>query len=843
MLVKNNLTSVAEFLSFDRSGISLIEMTDDGDLYFKIEYGVNLPQVIEKNLTTVLIEVFDKDPDDKFGIFTGSKVVSQEDVIDAILFKSSRRRKSAENSKTKKLLSFNSDITKLINNSIASRGSVSNLSDIENLMKTTVDIELVDRKNLKSPNSSLPVLQQAKDPDFSNEFKGKYKNLAKESILVRGETPVRVLDQEKNFIESEESLQGTQKIKSKRPQDNLISDLKRTIIDNPQNIDNISQVKGGVKIPVARTKRVTFRKNVEIAKVSKSLLGQSNGDIYFRLSLVDSSQNKLSPILTRYSWSSAKNQLSTKRRLDPYRKNSLEKQIEKNSKKEIQETAAEIKRRAIVERQKNNLEIWAKLKNSTSLSSDESTWRKIGSISKSLPEEFRLQSFIQKNAKSSAGLMQIRFVDTESRESNFTEVIYKGIAGNPTTTSFLLGDKIEASTDEKFSAVTAFVRKGRIEVQVTGIETPGVVTILKRDLTLNEKNLTQIDAQGGSKVLKEKSDKIVYEDYDVKPDHVYEYKAKLFSRRGKEIITTGKFSIAYRPLNDNAVKIDTSDPVVTVGSEGNINVSFDISGKVPDTGIDILNESLENQGLAKYFEESITSDRAKLSNLLVYKIDRIDLKTGELEDMGIITTSTFSDSGQRELSNTSPLKSNRTYRYVISSLVRIPDTLLDSATRTEIDPATRKPYTFKPARFLKPSTIKRGTLPSTQYVAGQNIDEDFIAGFAGVQKFIDVKTTGRNPTIVSSRVVKLESGVAQVKWRVQGALQTIDHFLIIAEKLGMQSIAGRVHGFSDNGAFVFEDDSEISKAGEVKYYILTVFNDYSRDKLITAGTVANSGDM
>jgi len=96
---------------------------------------------------------------------------------------------------------------------------------------------------------------------------------------------------------------------------------------------------------------------------------------------------------------------------------------------------------------------------------------------------------------------------------------------------------------------------------------------------------------------------------------------------------------------------------------------------------------------------------------------------------------------------------------------------------------------------------------------------------------------------VSSRVAKLESGVAQVKWRVQGALQTIDHFLIISEKLGMQSIVGRVHGFSNNGAFVFEDDSGRSEVGEVTYYILTVFNDYSRGKLITAGTVANRGDV
>jgi hypothetical protein len=842
MLVKKDITDISDFLTFKKSDISLIKVADDGDLYFKIEYSVNLPQAIGENLTTVLIEAFDKDPGEKFGIFSSGRVISQEEVINAILLKSSRRRKSTENREAKRLLSVNSDITKLINDSIASRASSSNLSDIENLMKTVVSVELVDRKNLKSPDKALPILQQAKE-GAENETKGNYKNLAKESILLRGESPIRVLDQGKSFVESEDSLKGTGKIQAKRQQDNLTRELERSIIDQPQEVGNVSQVKGSTKVPVARTRRITSRRNIEILKISKSLLVESSGDVYFQLSLVDSTQNKLSSILTRYSWSNAQNQLPSGQRLDPYRENSLAKEILKNSKKETQESSTDIKRSEAVERQKSNLEIWAKLKNSTSISSDESTWRRIGTISKSLPEEFRLQSFIQKNSKSSAGLMQIRFVDTESKETNFTETVYRGISGNPTTTSFLLGDKIVAETDEKFSAVTAFIKKGRIEVQVTGIETPGVVTLLKRDLTLNEKNLTQIDGQGGSKVIKGKSDKLVYDDYDVKPDHVYEYRAKLFSRRGKEIITTGKSSITYKSLNDNAVKIDVSDPVVTVNSEGSINISFDVSGKVPDTGIDILNESLENQGLAKYFEESITSDRSKLSNLLAYKIDRVDLKTGMLEDMGIITTSTFSDSSQRALTNTSPLRSNRTYRYVISSLVRVPDTLLDSATRTEIDPITKKPYTFKPARFLKPSTITRGTLPSSRYIAGQDIDEDFIAGFAGVQKFIDVKTTGRNPTIVSSRVVKLETGAAQVSWRVQGALQTIDHFLIITEKLGMQSIAGRIHGFSRNGAFVFEDSNEMSKAGEVTYYILTVFNDYSRDKLITAGTVANSGDM
>jgi len=264
-------------------------------------------------------------------------------------------------------------------------------------------------------------------------------------------------------------------------------------------------------------------------------------------------------------------------------------------------------------------------------------------------------------------------------------------------------------------------------------------------------------------------------------------------------------------------------------------VSFDIKGIAPETSLSLINAILEDANLAKYFEANIESSREKLSSLIAFSIERVDMKTGSVESFGIIKSGTFSDKLNQKMNNVSSLKSGRKYRYIISACLREPDTLIDSATRTSIDKATGRSYTFSPSKFLNPNALTRGVIPSTDQAASTDVRSAFNAGFAGVQKIVDITTSEQRPAVISASIKQIAKTQTSIRWKVKGSVSAFDHFVIIGKKLGMSYIVGKHHNAGVNGSFEFIDKVSSKQTGEVTYTIVPVYSDYARGVPVKAG--------
>lgn len=400
-----------------------------------------------------------------------------------------------------------------------------------------------------------------------------------------------------------------------------------------------------------------------------------------------------------------------------------------------------------------------------------------------------------------------------------------------------LAGPISAEVDNRFMAVSAYLTRKGITIDVRGFQTSGTICLVRKDLTLKEKDFSILPLD--SKVIDATTKSVIFIDTAVKEDHAYEYRVKLSTREGRSIFGSGTSMIVYKKLVDNASFFEVTQPEISYGRSGNVDVQFDVTSQLSDNSVSTLIDLLKNQGLDSYFSTDLLENREKLRQVIVYQVDRIDLTKGVTESLGIFKGGTFSDRANRVLNNASALRLNKDYKYVISLLARDPDAIIPSATRPKTDKQTKNDYDQPVAKFLHPTTLKNGTLRSQTSIDNSTAEDEFHAGFIGSQKFADVSTKIAKPHITSGTCSRNAQNKNEIKWKVEGNAKEIDHFIIVADKMGMRSIVGRVHAFSHNNTFRFIDRTLSDLAGDVLYFVLPVYLDKTFGDLTSMGRGKN----
>ncbi|MHA2020174.1 MAG: hypothetical protein ACW96N_00525, partial [Candidatus Thorarchaeota archaeon] len=414
------------------------------------------------------------------------------------------------------------------------------------------------------------------------------------------------------------------------------------------------------------------------------------------------------------------------------------------------------------------------------------------------------------------------------------------VAPKPTrhlaTASPFYGPKSESPTDNKFLSLTTFLRRGGITIRTENFQGEYSIGILRRDTTANEKSFSFLKVKDPIQPVTEATPVVTFVDTNVKVNHVYEYAAKIFTKTGREIFSTAKSLIKYQELNDNILKIEIGQPKMTIDALGNVDIQFDIIGNITDSNISAITTLLQDQNLDTYFTDDIQQNRERLKDLIVFSIERFDLTRGTVEDFGVFTGVTFSDKANQKLNNASPLRANRDYRYVVSGLLRTPDTMISTSTRTRIDKRTNLEYTFSPAKYLHPTTLSNSTLRADVTIERADFNDEFKAGFSGAQSFVDVTTKTSKPKIVSGRVSTNDRGNNEIRWKVKGTISQIKFFIVIGDQLGMRSIVGHSHPITSNNTLMFEDQMLSKHVGSITYSVIPVYNDMTMGKEFKIGS-------
>lgn len=392
-----------------------------------------------------------------------------------------------------------------------------------------------------------------------------------------------------------------------------------------------------------------------------------------------------------------------------------------------------------------------------------------------------------------------------------------------------------------FSVVVAKPSGAGIDVEVSNI-TPGPVAlkVMRRDLTLHEKDFgTVIDFAANkekSVLLNDLDSTLIFSDTDVKPSHVYEYCAVVIFADGDEEFTTGCDTIEFIPFSVGTTTTNTSTPEVLNTLDG-IDIKFKVKSIINEKALDKVKKLLEAQGLADLFEQQLLDEKDKLADLIAHKIERVNLTTGEREQFVTITDEEFSDAANRDISSVSPLQAGHTYSYLISTLLRAPETLFKEFEKQAQDPVLNKPYAFKPAKFLHPITLNKGNIVTEASLKSNHAKGDFEFGNIGNLHTVRVNLKDIAPEISNAQVKNIGDNKNVVSWSVSGDKNSIDHFVVIQKRMRMEEIVGKAHAITDSEVIEFTDILDEDETGEMLYKIIPVFNTYRRGPAVSTDEI------
>lgn len=436
------------------------------------------------------------------------------------------------------------------------------------------------------------------------------------------------------------------------------------------------------------------------------------------------------------------------------------------------------------------------------------------------------------SVKKSDGL--IKFTDIVNNSST---IIYRcipvgfgGVLGSEFTNA--IAPAVQASNafrHKRTYAVSIFSKciLNGIEISISSIPADVIaVAVLRKDITLNETDFSFVKDDNPIKLTTTTAD-ATFIDNDVKAKHVYEYTCKLFLNNGSIIDSTSVTLQKYISKTNSGIAIDISNFEVIKGNES-VDVRFNVKSSITNEGLNDVHLALKKQGLEEYFADELLLERDKLQSLIAHSVIRINLTTGEKEDFGTFTGTTFIDSYEGGKKVVSRLRQGHRYRYIVSTLIRKAETMIEKLYRTEQDKSTGKFYSFKPSTFRHPLALSEGVLSTKESLIKNHAEDDFSFGYVGNIKEIDVTFESPLTKISDIFAKRIDRRTNSIKWSVDGRLSDIEHFILMKEILGQAKIIGKAHNISSNKSFEFFDYIEPDDIGEVTYKVIPVMSNYFR---------------
>ena len=422
---------------------------------------------------------------------------------------------------------------------------------------------------------------------------------------------------------------------------------------------------------------------------------------------------------------------------------------------------------------------------------------------------------------------------------------------------------INKKTVEELTHVSIFAQtqENNVVIRVSNIpEGPVVLYVVADDLS-RKPNTRRFDdssyivgsePEDQTQVINSDTSDLVFKDTNVQHGHIYEYRCVMIYPNGSEVRSKiTEVHEFFKKLNEEEkIVVDLTGLSVQAEDAGNISVSFNIEPSFTDTGMETIVASLASAGADKSFINEVQNDREKLNNLLAFLVQRQDSISGETETFGVLSTGQFvDDATTRKYTGVSNIETDRNYRYIVRVLLRSAETIFDTALSDDIDLATAKKYKKKISKFMNPSTLRNGTLPSTGQSMGKNQksrlkpQDKFMQGRTGIEVAIDAEIPSFAPEIDSFVAQRIGTSKVLLFWTITGEQDEIDHFIIMAELQGVKSTVATTHNMSYQGKYYYFDREVSSEPGTVKYSIIPVLADYTYGSETTADEITLESDM
>lgn len=384
-------------------------------------------------------------------------------------------------------------------------------------------------------------------------------------------------------------------------------------------------------------------------------------------------------------------------------------------------------------------------------------------------------------------------------------------------------------------ALSLTVRSADVGIIVEARRLPRHVTAIEflvRNVSIHEHEFTNV----GSDVVHiddhmRASDYVSAIDTTARPGHVYEYAARLVYKSGTSELVTG---VLYEFTRPSPGKVDTRIDNIEITQDDEPNVTFSINTTITDTNIDVIKTLLQRQDIFDMFADDVAKEREFIKNLIAHNVQRVDTVTGKREDFGVVTTDSFDDAVLRKNQSVDALKQGHRYRYEVTALLRAPETMFETLIKEKVDSVTKKPYAFKPAKFLHPITLDRGVIVSQQGLKVLYTKDAMSHGALGSVESIEVSFDDDPAHVIDPAAARFDAYTNIITWKLQGSIDQVDHFLIIKNTMGVRTLVGKAHSEFRLGNCQYVHRLTHRDEGAITYVIVPVYNDYSLgDEIMT----------
>lgn len=431
----------------------------------------------------------------------------------------------------------------------------------------------------------------------------------------------------------------------------------------------------------------------------------------------------------------------------------------------------------------------------------------------------------------------VPFEDLVGNASNIVyRVIPKGAQNqegpaftNKVVSGYNFGIPRERTPRLLYAGIIAQPHNRGVRIEVVGLA-PGVtsVKLLSRDRTKNETSWTVVPSLVGrnlTTLVNDTNQSYVFLDEASKINNVIEYAVMLIFKNGDEEISTTREVYINTPFSFGVVNTTMSVPKILQTNNG-IDIQFDISSNINNKNISTLKDLLEAQGQADLFQTELLNEKTSLNDLIAHQIRRIDLETGETNFFRTFTGKRFSDERNRAIDGIKPLVPGRVYRYIVSALLRAPETLFENNT-TSIANSIGINVQILPLKFKHPIVSKYGNIVSPSSLNTNYSEQPFEFGNVGNFVYQDVSTDIAKPKAFNAKVIRFNKDTNIVRWNITGEKSLLDHFLVILNRFGDEEIIGKVHTVFNSNVIEFIDRETPKEPGSYKYKIVPVQKDFT----------------
>lgn len=764
-----------------------------GDLDFEFRYSIRQSTVVKRNLTKVMVTVTRR----TYSQRPLQDARNNRDMIRNILFDAVNSRSMIDGGKKYISASKASDPTSKLNNSaIAQLKSGRSIEEIPSFRRTRLIPQPAEASKSRGENS--PILQQSVSDSFP-KFKSTIddvalKNLRKEILSLSGKDPSSVFTRPPNVTTDYQVLSGLPgRIDISEPWSKDFNLYNAYV----ENYVTVSEERTSGDVSDEKLINVMVSESLDMMTVPvRVMFKQKEGtntinDVFVKFEVIDaSSGNTVQAIIKP---------LSVNKHIRIFNTPIKPPHVQVTKKSFGDKVTLSIKQK---DPAANSVVVFKKKIYSSQPNENETPYSYVGTY----PANTKYASHIAFKAPSNKTMDVYRCIPARNGKNG---------------SSFVNAVVREGYHHDKTIVLTSKTSEAGIILEAKNIP-PDVVSLyfMHKNVSIKEKNYSLVSPPISINETIRQSDFVSVVAQNLKQNNVYDftikclYKDGLFEYSSKDIVkyieqTPGKVSINLQNLQ-------------VEGSE-EIDVKFNVDMEVTEGDIDFLVSLLNQSDAEKYFSEDIKKQRDQLKSLLAYKVERIDLSNRDKEHLGIFMDPNFSDKKARQKSGAKPLQAGKSYRYIVSVLMRSPETLMPSYIKQVQDPITKKNFNFSPSKFSMPTALRTGTLSN---VLEDNTTTGFEDGIIGSSFTVDVKINSTFSNVLDAKAEIFDKQHVLISWKVDGKLEDYDHFVVIKESYGQGSIIGCAHTQTSSNNCFWIHKFDKSDQGQVRYRITPILSDY-----------------